>query len=148
MSHPTIRKALAIALIPALAWTSRALHAGSTHPSAIERYGLGGHIQAVGLRHGFHVETVAIDSPADVDQFRSKDVVVKVDGEDIRSLDHLRAALAEAYMDDGEVSITYTRGNSLEQRVAKCRFSPEVAKPATRKRRPARDDVDSPGPGR
>lgn len=128
-----------LALAVAAAWTSPTRAEAKGRTTAIERYGLGGHIQAIGLRHGFHIETVSVDSPADLDELQVNDVIVKVDGEVIRSLDHLRAVLAESYMDGGEVNLTYTRGQSLAQRSIQCHLKPKPARPIARKRRGGND---------
>jgi len=40
----------------------------------------------------------APESDAARDQLRPHDIIVKVDGDVIRSLDHLRAVIAEAYL--------------------------------------------------
>ena len=114
-------------------------HGDGTRPTALARYGLTGHIQPVGLHHGFHVESVQVDSAADADQVMPHDVIVKVDGDVIRSLDHLRAVMAEAYADDGEVSVTYTRGPSLVHHVAKYHLRTRPVQPVVRKPRPAED---------
>src|SRR5829696_8634246 len=87
-------------------------NADGTRLTAFERYGIGGHIQPIGLHHGFHIQTVAPGSDAGRDRLMPHDVIVKVDGDVIRSLDHLRAVLAEAYLDEAEVTLTYTRGIS------------------------------------
>ena len=119
-----MQKAAIAGVILATCWSAPGSAEVYPRATSIERYGLGGHIQPVGLFHGFHIETVAIDSPADRDGFRAEDVIVKVDGEAIRSLDHLRAILADVYADDGNVSIVYTRGKSLEHHVVTGHLKP------------------------
>jgi S1-C subfamily serine protease len=108
--------------------------------SAFDRYGIGGYIQPVGLHHGFHVEVVVPGSDAARDQLNPHDIIVRVDGDAIRSLDHLRAVLAEAYLNESDVSITYTRGASLTHHVVKSQFRPEKPKPVARKRAPDDDE--------
>src|SRR5215218_4123354 len=82
-------------------------NADGTRITAFERYGIGGHIQPIGIHHGFHIERVAPESDAARDQLKPHDIIVKVDGDVIRSLDHLRAVLAEAYLNRAEVTLTY-----------------------------------------
>ena len=108
--------------------------------TAIDLYGISGHTQPVGIHHGYHIEMVKIDSPAAADRLRPHDVIVKVDGENIRGIDHLRAVMAEATLGDGELTITYTRGTSLDHHTLKAHLRPEVVKPVARKRRTAPDD--------
>lgn len=121
------------------------LLAGPNRVSSIERFGIGGFIQPVGLHHGFHIERVVENSSAEKDHLQPHDVIVKIDGEVIRSIDHLRAALAEAYADDGQVTITYLRDGSLIHHDIHCnvkKASP-AAKPV-KKRKPDPDvDVDT-----
>ena len=111
-----------------LAFAGSSLFAGATRVNSIERFGIGGYIQPVGLHHGFHIERVAQGSAALKDKLQPHDVIVKIDGEAIRSLDHLRAALAEAYADDGEVTITYIRGSSLVHHDLHCNVKKAPAK--------------------
>ncbi len=108
MAHPSIRTAVVSAAF--LAFVGSSLLAGSTRVNSIERFGIGGYIQPIGLHHGFHIEHFAPDSAAEKDKLQPHDIIVKIDGEPIRSLDHLRASLAEAFADDGEVTITYIQG--------------------------------------
>ncbi len=108
-----VRSLIRMSMAALLAFSASSLMAGPNRVNSIERFGIGGFIQPIGLHHGFHIERVAPDSAAAKDQLRPHDVIVKVDGEPIRSIDHLRAALAEAFADDGEVTITYLRGGSL-----------------------------------
>ncbi len=117
-------------------------HAGGPRLNSIERFGLGGYIQAAGLHHGFHVETVTADSAAARDRLMPHDIIVKVDGDAIRNLDHLRAVLAEAYLDDGEVTITYLRGTSLEHRELKCNVKQATVKPVGSRRNKDLEEVD------
>jgi S1-C subfamily serine protease len=90
---------------------------GRRHATAVERYGLGGHVQPIGLHHGFHVTSVQPGSPAEQDRLRPHDVIVKVDGELIRSLEHLQTLLTDAYEDDGKVTLTVLKAGSLEHHV-------------------------------
>jgi S1-C subfamily serine protease len=115
--------------------------AGPARVSSIERFGIGGYIQPIGLHHGFHIERVAPDSAAEKDTLRPHDVIVKVDGEPIRSVDHLRAVLAEAFADDGAVTITYIRGGSLAHHDLECNVKKAPAKTA-KKRKAEPDDVE------
>ncbi|WP_406694743.1 PDZ domain-containing protein [Singulisphaera sp. Ch08] len=102
--------------------------------TAFERYGIGGYSQAIGIRHGFHIESVTPDSDAARDQLKPHDVIVKVDGDVIRSLDHLRAILAEAYLNNAEVTLTYTRGLSITHHVVKSRLGQPDVKSVAKKR--------------
>ncbi len=117
-----------------LAFAGSTLLAGPTRVNSIERFGIGGYIQPVGLHHGFHIERVAPDSAAAKDRLQPHDVIVKVDGEPIRSIDHLRAVLAEAFADDGEVTITYIRGVSLVHHDLRCNVKKATAKTAKKPR--------------
>lgn len=139
MARSSIRTAIASAAMLAIA--SPSLLAGAGRPSSIERFGIGGYIQPIGLHHGFHVERVAPDSAAEKDRLQPHDIIVKVDGEPIRSVDHLRAALAEAFADDGEVTITYLRGGSLVHHDLRCNVK-KAAPRAARKRKTDPDDAD------
>lgn len=114
-----------------------------TRLNAIERYGLGGHTQAIGLHHGFHIATITPDSAAEKDHLKVHDVILKMDGEAIRSIDHLRAVLAEAYLDGGEITLTVSREGSLEHHVIKCHLTTEEIVPVAKKRRAA-DEDDAP----
>jgi S1-C subfamily serine protease len=109
--------------------------ADGTRPTAFERYGIGGHIQPIGLHHGFHIQAVAPGSDASRDQLMPHDIIVKVDGDVIRSLDHLRAVLAEAYLNEAEVTLTYTRGGSIVHHVVKSRLGQADVKALAKKRR-------------
>ena len=111
MAASSIR--LAVVSGAMLAFVGTSLFAGPTRPDSIERFGIGGFLQPIGLHHGFHIETIVPGSAAEKDKLHLHDVIVKVDGELIRSLDHLRAVLAEAFADNGEVTITYLRDGSL-----------------------------------
>ena len=122
-----------------LAFAGSSLFAGATRVNSIERFGIGGYIQPVGLHHGFHIDRVAQGSAAIKDKLQPHDVIVKVDGEVIRSLDHLRAALAEAFADDGEVTITYIRGASLVHHDLHCNVKKAPAKTANKRKA---DDPD------
>jgi S1-C subfamily serine protease len=121
---------VATAMVAFLAFAGPSLFAGPNRVNSIERFGIGGFIQPIGLHHGFHIERVAPDSAAGKDQLRPHDVIVKIDGEPIRSIDHLRAALAEAFADDGEVTITYLRGGSLVHHDLRCNVKRPPAKTA------------------
>ena len=143
MPFKSIRSTITAGLILAsVGWSSLSFGDG-TRATSLERYGLGGHIQAIGVHHGFHIETVAVDSPAAKDQLKAHDVIVKVDGDVIRNLDHLRAVLAEAYVDDGGVTLTYMRGTSLTHHVLKCHLKQEALKPIGKRRRPDAEGDDS-----
>jgi membrane-associated protease RseP (regulator of RpoE activity) len=111
-------------------FTVSSLLAGPNRVSSIERFGISGYIQPVGLHHGFHIERVALGSAAEKDKLQSHDIIVKLDGDVIRSLDHLRAVLAEAFADDGEVTITYIRGISLIHHDLHCNVKKAPAKTA------------------
>jgi len=87
------------------------------HATAVERYGLEGYVQPIGLHHGFHIMRIAPGSAAEQDRLSAHDVIVKVDGEMIRSLEHLRTLLNDAYEDDGKVSLTILKNGSLEHHV-------------------------------
>jgi S1-C subfamily serine protease len=139
MARSSIRATFVAAAF--LAFAGSSLLAGPTRVNSIERFGIGGYIQPVGLHHGFHVERVAPDSAAAKDRLQSHDVIVKVDGEPIRSIDHLRAVLAEAFADDGEVTITYIRGVSLVHHDLRCNVKKANAKTA-KKPRIDPDDVE------
>ena len=132
MARSSIRAMVVSAAFLALAGPS--LLAGPTRVNSIERFGIGGFIQPIGLHHGFHIERIASESAAEKDRLQPHDVIVKVDGEPIRSIDHLRAALAEAFADDGEVTITYIRGGSLIHHDLHCNVKKAPAK-AARKRK-------------
>jgi S1-C subfamily serine protease len=130
------------AVLVALAGSS--LLAGPARLNAIDRFGIAGFIQPVGLHHGFHIERVAPDSAAAKDRLQPHDVIVKVDGEVIRNLEHLRAVLAEAYADDGAVTITYLRGGSLVHHDLHCNVKKTRDKVDGRRRKadPVDDDAD------
>ena len=78
-------------------------------------------------------------SAAEKDKLQPHDVIVKIDGEVMRSIDHLRAALAEAFADDGEVTITYIRGGSLVHHDVHCNVKKVPAKTA---KKPEADSDD------
>jgi membrane-associated protease RseP (regulator of RpoE activity) len=139
MARSPIRAVAVAAALMAFACTS--LHAGSARVNSIERFGIGGYIQPIGLHHGFHIERVAPDSVAATDDLQPHDIIVKVDGEVIRSLDHLRAALAEAYADDGVVTITYIRGVSLIHHDLTCNVKKATARAVGDKRKSDPDEV-------
>jgi S1-C subfamily serine protease len=124
-----------------LAFAGSSLLAGPTRLNSIERFGIGGFLQPIGLHHGFHIERIAPDSAAEKDRLLPHDVIVKVDGEPIRSLDHLRAVLAEAFVDDGEVTITYLRGGSLVHHDLRCNVKKAPAKTA-KQHKAEPDDVE------
>ena len=118
------------------------LLAGTTRVSSIERFGIGGFLQPIGIHHGFHIERIAPDSAAEKDRLLPHDVIVKVDGDVIRSLDHLRAVLAEAYLNDAEVAITYTRGTSLTHHVITSQIKLDRPKAVARKKRAVEEVED------
>jgi S1-C subfamily serine protease len=124
-----------------LALAAMSLLASPTRLNSIERFGIAGFLQPIGLHHGFHIERIAPNSAAEKDRFLPHDVIVKVDGEPIRSLDHLRAVLAEAFADDGEVTITYLRGGSLVHHDLRCNVKKAPAKTA-KKQKAEPDDVE------
>jgi membrane-associated protease RseP (regulator of RpoE activity) len=130
-----------------LAFVGSSLLAGPTRPNSIERFGIGGYLQPIGLHHGFHIERIAPDSAAEKDRLQLHDVIVKVDGEPIRSLDHLRAVLAEAFADDGVVTISYLRNGSLIHHDLHCNVKKVTVKAAragkaAKKSVPDPDDVE------
>ena len=135
-----VRSSIRAAVVSAafLAFAGPSLFAGPNRVNSIERFGIGGFIQPVGLHHGFHIERIAPDSAAEKDKLQPHDVIVKVDGEAIRSIDHLRAALAEAFADDGQVTITYIRGASLVHHDLRC----NVKKAPTKTAKKRQDDQD------
>jgi membrane-associated protease RseP (regulator of RpoE activity) len=139
MARSPIRTGAVVAMLLAFAGTS--LNAGPIRQNSIDRFGIGGFIQPVGLHHGFHIETVLPDSPAALDHLVPHDIIVKIDGEVIRSIDHLRAALAEAYADDGEVTITYIRGTSLTHHDLNCNVKKAPVKAVGDKRKADPDEV-------
>ena len=140
MGRLAIRTTIVSAALLTLLGTS--LFAGPNRVSSIERFGIGGFIQPIGLHHGFHIENIASGSAAEKDKFRPHDVIVKIDGEPIRSIDHLRAVLAEAFADDGEVVITYLRDGSLTHHDVRCNVKKVPAKTAKAKKSDDDGDVD------
>jgi S1-C subfamily serine protease len=116
--------------------------AAGNRPSAIERYGIGGFIQPIGLHHGFHIENVVPSSPAARDRLAPHDVIVKVDGEEIRSLEHLRTLLTDIDEDDGEAELTILKAGGLEHHVVKCHLKARAEDPAARKAAPAASKED------
>ena len=138
MGRLAIRATIASTALLTLLGTS--LLAGPNRVNSIERFGIGGFIQPIGLHHGFHIETVVPGSAAEKDKLRPHDVIVKVNGEPIRSIDHLRADLAEAFADDGEVVITYMREGSLTHQDVRCNVKKAPAKKTAKKM--ANDDAD------
>ena len=143
MNRSMIAGTVVLAAMLTLAGSS--LLAGPNRISSIERFGIGGFIQPVGLHHGFHIERVVENSRAQKDHLQPHDVIVKIDGEVIRSIDHLRAALAEAYADDGEVTITYLRDGSLIHHDIHCNVkkAPPAAKTVKKLKRDPDVDVDT-----
>ena len=119
-----LRTAVAILVLAGLTVAgprlSPAAEGGRAPANAIERYGLGGFVQPIGLHHGFHIEKVAPDSPAERDRLAPHDIIVKVDGEEIRSLEHLRTLLTDIAEDDGIAELTILKEGSLEHHVIKC----------------------------
>jgi membrane-associated protease RseP (regulator of RpoE activity) len=142
MPRSPIRAAAVAAALALLTSAGSSLHAGPARLNSIERFGIGGYIQPVGLHHGFHIERVAPDSAAALDGLQPHDIIVKVDGEVIRSLDHLRAALAEAYADDGAVTIAYIRGNPLIHHDLNGNVKKTATRAAGSRRTADPDDVD------
>ena len=140
MARSSIRSAVVSAAI--LAFAGSSLVAGATRVSSIERFGIGGFIQPVGLHHGFHIERVAPGSAAENDKLQPHDIIVKIDGEVIRSLDHLRAVLAEAYADDGAVTITYIRGGLISHHDVHCNVKKAPAKTASKHKADPDSDVE------
>ena len=128
MARSFIRSAVTWAAF--LAFAGSSLLAGPNRVNSIERFGIGGYIQPVGLHHGFHIEQIVPGSAAEKDKLQPHDVIVKIDGEVMRSIDHLRAGLAEAFADDGEVTITYIRGGSLVHHDVHCNVKKAPAKTA------------------
>ncbi len=139
MARSSIRMAVVSGAL--LAFAGSSLLAGPTRPNSIERFGIAGFLQPIGIHHGFHIERIAPDSAAEKDRLLPHDVIVKVDGEPIRSLDHLRAILAEAFADDGEVTITYIRGGSLVHHDLRCNVKKAPAK-TSKKHKAEPDDVE------
>lgn len=141
MARVSIRLAVVSGAFLAFVGSSLLAAGPTTRPNSIERFGIGGFLQPIGLHHGFHIERIAPDSAAEKDRFQPHDVIVKVDGEPIRSLDHLRAVLAEAFADDGEVTITYLRDGSLIHHDLHCNVK-KVTTKAAKKSKPVPDDDD------
>jgi S1-C subfamily serine protease len=110
--------------------------AAAGRPNAIERYGLTGFVLPIGLHHGFHIEKVAPDSPAERDRLAPHDIIVKVDGEEIRSLEHLRTLLTDIDEDDGVAELTIIKNGGLEHHVLKCHLKPQANEPPARKAAP------------
>jgi S1-C subfamily serine protease len=138
MGRLAIRATIVSTALLTLLGTS--LLAGPNRVNSIERFGIGGFIQPIGLHHGFHIEIVVPGSAAEKDKFRPHDVIVKVNGEPIRSIDHLRADLAEAFADDGEVVITSMREGSLTHQDVRCNVKKAV--PAKKTAKKMDDDAD------
>jgi S1-C subfamily serine protease len=139
MTRPSFRTTAILGAF--LAFAGSSLLAGPNRVNSIERFGIGGYVQPVGLHHGFHIEQIVPGSAAEKDKLQPHDVIVKIDGEDMRSVDHLRAALAEAFADNGEVTITYIRGASLVHHDLHCNV--KKAPPAkTAKKKPEADSDD------
>lgn len=132
---------LAIALAaPALA---DAADETKKRQDAIERYGLAGFAQSIGLHHGFHIQAIRPDSRAAHDRLHIHDVIIKVDGEPIRSREHLLSLLTDAFEDDGLVELTVLPQGSLEHHVVKGHLKPRDDE-ATAKRSKRLDDDDAP----
>jgi membrane-associated protease RseP (regulator of RpoE activity) len=139
MSRSSIRTTAILATF--LTFAGSLLLAGPNRVNSIEHFGIGGYIQPVGLHHGFHIEQIVPGSAAEKDKLQPHDVIVKIDGEVMRSIDHLRAALAEAFADDGEVTITYIRGGSLIHHDLHCNVKKAPAKTAKKPPETDSDDV-------
>jgi S1-C subfamily serine protease len=83
-------------------------------PKVLIRYGLThGYVQPIGIHHGLHIQAVAKDSYAEKDGLKPHDVIVRVNGEGVRSLAHLELALENEENDEGEVALTLIREGSL-----------------------------------
>jgi S1-C subfamily serine protease len=108
----------------------------------ILRYGISGYIQPIGLHHGFHIEDVAPGSAATQDRLQPHDVIVKVDGESIRSLEHFRTLLTDAYEGDGTVLLTVMKDRSLEHHVIKGDVKGRRELPPAQRARPADPEDD------
>jgi membrane-associated protease RseP (regulator of RpoE activity) len=141
MARSSIRAMVVSAVFVALAGSS--LLAGPNRLNSFERFGIGGYIQPVGLHHGFHIERIAQGSAAEKDKLQPHDIIVKVDGDAIRSIDHLRAVLAEAFADDGEVTITYIRGGSLVHHDLHCNVKKAPVKTASKRKADPDPDADA-----
>ena len=113
-----------------------AAQAAGTRSSAVERYGITGFTQPIGLHHGFHIERVVPDSPAAHDRLAPHDIIVKVDGEEIRSFEHLRTLLTDIDEDDGEAELTILKNGGLEHHIVKCHLKPRAVDPPARKAAP------------
>ncbi len=111
MARPSIRAAAVAASLLVVGASS--LLAGPARLNSIERFGIGGYIQPVGLHHGFHIERVAPDSAASKDHLQPHDIIVKVDGEDDAAAWSFPAGgpRSEAYgTTTSRRAITYIRG--------------------------------------
>ncbi|MDR3638838.1 MAG: PDZ domain-containing protein [Isosphaeraceae bacterium] len=113
----SVAQAAAFAALLSVVAVSSFAGPGPRHATAVERYGLEGHVQPIGLHHGFHIVRVMPGSPAERDRLVAHDVIVKVDGELIRSLEHLQTLLSDADEDDGKVVLTILKNGSLEHHV-------------------------------
>lgn len=114
------RSAVRLAVLTAMAFVVSGLSfAGDVrrHATAVERYGLQGFVQPIGLHHGFHIMRIEPGSAAEQDRLSAHDVIVKVDGEMIRSLEHLQTLMTDAYEDDGKITMTVLKNGSLEHHV-------------------------------
>ena len=60
MASSSIRATVVSAALVAFAGSS--LFAGATRVNSIERFGIGGFLQPIGIHHGFHIERIAPDS--------------------------------------------------------------------------------------
>jgi S1-C subfamily serine protease len=86
-------------------------------PKVLIRYGLThGFVQPVGIHHGLHIQEVAKGSFAEKDGLKPHDVIARVNGEGVRSLEHLELALEKEENDEGEVALTLIREGSLSYR--------------------------------
>ena len=136
MTGPISRRALA-GLAVALAIPALGADEPKRRPDIIERYGLAGHAQPIGLHHGFHIQAIRPDSRAARDRLHVQDVIIKVDGEPIRSREHLVTLLTDAFEDDGLVELTVLPQGSLEHHVVKGHLKPrddeDTAKTAKRR---------------
>jgi len=143
MTRPMSRRMALAGLAAALAAPALAADEPKKHQDAIERYGLAGFAQPIGLHHGFHIQAIKPDSRASHDRLHVHDVIIKVDGEPIRSREHLRTLLTDAFEDDGLVELTVLANGSLEHHVVKGHLKPRDDE-ATAKKSRRRDDDDAP----
>ena len=131
MARSSIRAAAVAAAL--LVFAGPSLLAGPNRVSSIKRSGSA----ATSSRSGYTTGSIRSRPPgsaAEKDRLEPHDIIVKVNGEIIRNLDHLRAVLAEAFADDGEVTITYIRGVSLVHHDINCNVKKAPAKTARKRK--------------